>query len=96
MFDLVGQSGKTGEPFLICRLCETCATPAGNGRWAAADCAVLGGHSRASSRDGVDESWRVEENRLESSFTVTARLRYASNRQPSFDRLLGTGHQSSG
>uniref|UniRef100_A0A5F9DED9 Guanylate cyclase n=1 Tax=Oryctolagus cuniculus TaxID=9986 RepID=A0A5F9DED9_RABIT len=40
---------------------------------------MFGGHSGAAFQDGVDELWRVVENKLKSNFTITARMRYASN-----------------
>ncbi|XP_062071184.1 guanylate cyclase 2G-like [Lepus europaeus] len=40
---------------------------------------MFGGHSGAAFRDGVDELWRVVENKLKSNFTITTRMRYTSN-----------------
>ncbi|XP_024202389.3 guanylate cyclase 2G-like [Pan troglodytes] len=40
---------------------------------------MFGGYSGASSRDGVDELWRVVENELKSHFIITASMRYTNN-----------------
>ncbi|XP_006831546.1 PREDICTED: guanylate cyclase 2G-like [Chrysochloris asiatica] len=91
MFDFVGQTAKLENHFVY----DTCVklTPPMHEigdvlqktlqhmGWK--HIGIFGGHSRASSWDGVDELWRVVENKLKSHVTITAHVRYTSN-DPAF------------